>query len=186
MSIGIEPVLNEILALGRPTMLFAVPYSGHEWTSYGAMARDARKAPFDSILSADCRQLAAAVRPFRDMHLLREAKILNVKTGALAKFVAEVRDRFGTEIKQCSREAVLNAYQAVSDADAEAEARRWMADAAKIVEPSRDDILRSCKLALAFERLLAEEDAVGITVDCYGTMWNKTILLPAYPCLGFS
>ena len=25
-----------------------------------------------------------------------------------------------------------------------------------------------------------------MTVDCYGTMWDKTIKLPAYPCIGFS
>jgi len=55
-----------------------------------------------------------------------------------------------------------------------------------VVEPSREEIFRSCKLALAFERLLADEDATVLTVDCYGTMWDKTIKLPAYPCLGFS
>jgi len=47
-------------------------------------------------------------------------------------------------------------------------------------------VFKSCKLALAFERLLAEEDATVMTVDCYGTMWDRTIKLPAYPCLGFS
>jgi L-fucose isomerase-like protein len=25
-----------------------------------------------------------------------------------------------------------------------------------------------------------------MTIDCYGTMWDKTIKLPAYPCLGFT
>ncbi|NIP27002.1 MAG: hypothetical protein GWN67_22020 [Phycisphaerae bacterium] len=34
--------------------------------------------------------------------------------------------------------------------------------------------------------MLEEEDATVMTVDCYGTMWDKTIKLPAYPCLGFS
>ena len=32
---------------------------------------------------------------------------------------------------------------------------------------------------------MAEEDATVLTVDCYGTMWDKTIKLPAYPCVGF-
>lgn len=34
--------------------------------------------------------------------------------------------------------------------------------------------------------LLDEEDATVMTTDCYGTMWDGTILLPAYPCLGFA
>jgi L-fucose isomerase-like protein len=38
---------------------------------------------------------------------------------------------------------------------------------------------------LAFEKMLDEEDATVMTVDCYGTMWDKTIKLPAYPCIGF-
>jgi L-fucose isomerase-like protein len=54
------------------------------------------------------------------------------------------------------------------------------------VEPSPEDIYKSCKLALAFEKLLDEEDATVLTVDCYGTMWDRTIKLPAYPCLGFA
>jgi L-fucose isomerase-like protein len=34
--------------------------------------------------------------------------------------------------------------------------------------------------------LLDEEDATVMTVECYGTMWDKTIKLPAYPCVGFT
>jgi L-fucose isomerase-like protein len=30
------------------------------------------------------------------------------------------------------------------------------------------------------------ENATVLTVDCYGTMWDRTIKLPAYPCLGFA
>jgi L-fucose isomerase-like protein len=68
-------------------------------------------------------------------------------------------------------------------------------EAEKVVEPSKREIFDSCKLALAFEKLLDEEDATKLldeedatvmTVDCYGTMWDKTIKLPAYPCLGFT
>ena len=55
-----------------------------------------------------------------------------------------------------------------------------------MVEPSKEEVFKSCKLALAFEKLLDEENATVMTVDCYGSMWDKTIKLPAYPCLGFS
>jgi len=78
------------------------------------------------------------------------------------------------------------AFAAISDADAQAETDRWIKAATAVVEPSKEDVFKSCKLALAFEKMLDEEDATVMTVDCYGTMWDKTIKLPAYPCLGFS
>jgi hypothetical protein len=36
------------------------------------------------------------------------------------------------------------------------------------------------------ERFPAEENATVLTVSCYGTMWDRTIKLPAYACLGFA
>ncbi len=80
---------------------------------------------------------------------------------------------------------MVKAYNAVDDQDAQAETDRWMKGAQAVVEPSRNDIFKSCKLALAFENMLAEEEATLLTVDCYGTMWDRTIKLPGYPCVGF-
>jgi L-fucose isomerase-like protein len=80
---------------------------------------------------------------------------------------------------------VVKAYNAIDDKAAEAETERWVKGAEAIVEPSRKEIFNACKLALAFENMLAAEDATVLTVDCYGTMWDKTIKLPAYPCVGF-
>ena len=40
LNIGIMPILTEILRVGRPTMVFAVPYSGHEWAGFGALQKD--------------------------------------------------------------------------------------------------------------------------------------------------
>jgi L-fucose isomerase-like protein len=186
LSIGIMPMLNKILEAGRPTIVFAEPYSGHEWASFGAVLRSEQHPNFDGILTADRSQLVAAIRPFRALHHLREAKVLNLSTRTPPKFVEEVKTKFGTEIKQIDLDRTVKAYEAVSDADAQAEAEKWIAGATKIVEPAREEIFRSCKLALAFERLLAEEDATVMTVDCYGTMWAGTIRLPAYPCIGFA
>ena len=140
----------------------------------------------EAMLTSDLSQLAVAIRPFRAIHHLREAKILDVTTRTYEQYAADVKARFGTEIKQISLERVEAAYQAVSDEAARAEADRWMAGAVMVVEPTDAEIVKSCKLGLAFEKLLDEEDATVMTVDCYGTMWDKTIKLPAYPCIGFS
>ncbi len=185
LNIGIMPILNEVLTLNRPTMVFALPYSGHEWAEFGALRNQPAGAHLECMLTSDYRQLAVALRPFRAIHHLREAKILNLTTDWKAEYVDAIKNRFGTEIKPIDLERVRAAYNAVSEREAQDEAARWIAQAEAVVEPTRDQITNACRLALAFEKVLDEADATVMTVDCYGTMWDRTIKLPAYPCLGF-
>jgi hypothetical protein len=185
-NIGIRPILNEILSVGQPTMVFAVPYSGHGWVRFGDLRQQPLGAKMDCILSSDLQQLAVAIRPFRAIHHLREAKILNLTTRSFSEYASSVKEKFGTEIKQIELKRMLDIYSHVKDNEARAEAGRWIKNAERVVEPSSEDIFKSCKLALAFEKLMDGEEATVMTVDCYGTMWDKTIKLPAYPCLGFA
>ncbi len=185
VTIGIGAILNEILSVGKPTVVFALPYSGHEWAGYGNLMKQPIGAKMESILTSDYKQLAFAIKPFRAIHHLKEAKILNITTRDFSKYAESMKNKFGTEMKQIPLERVVELYNAVSDKNAQAETDRWVKGAEKIVEPSMENIFKSCKQALAFQRLVDEEDATVLTVDCYGTMWDKTIKLPAYPCLGF-
>ena len=183
LSMGVLPILTEVLKSQKPTMLFAAPYSGHEWTSFGSLGKKPEGALLDSILSSNRRELAAAVRPFRAIHHLREAKIVNVSARQpAAEYLNSVKQKFGTEIKTIGLEPMIESYNSIGQAEAEAETERWIRLAEKVVEPPRDEILRSCKMALAFEKLLAREEATCLTVDCYGSMYRK---LPAFPCVGF-
>jgi len=185
-NIGVRPVLDEILSVGKPTVLFAVPYSGHGWTGFGALQKQKLGAKLECMLTSDYSQLAVAIRPFRAIHHLREAKVLNVSTRDFENYANAMKNKFGTEIKRLERQRVLDAYDAVSDSDAKAETERWIREAKEVVEPSPGEVFKSCKLALAFENMLNEENATALTIDCYGTMWDNTIKLPAYPCLGFT
>ena len=89
----------------------------------------------ECMLTSDRKQLAAAIRPFRALHHLREAKILDVTTRLPVQYAAEVKAKFGTEIKQISLQRVVAAFNAVNDAAAQAETDRWIAGAVKVVEP---------------------------------------------------
>jgi L-fucose isomerase-like protein len=134
------------------------------------------------MLTSDMHQLAVAVRPLRAIHHLREARILNI-TGRPwgPEFTKSVKDKFGTDVVVISRERALKAYDSVPEKQAQDEAARWIKQAVAVVEPSRDEVVRSCRLALAFEKLLDEEKATVITTDCYGSMYRQ---LPAFPCVG--
>jgi len=184
-NMGVRPILDELLSVGKPTIVFAVPYSGHGWTGFGALLKQQAGAKMECILTSDYTQLAIAIRPFRAIHHLREAKVLNVTTRSFAGYADSIKKKFGTEIKKIGLKQVLDAYNAISDKDAQAEADRWIKGAERVVEPSREEIFKSCKLALAMEKLLDEEDATVITVDCYGTMFRTLCQSYAYPCIGF-
>jgi L-fucose isomerase-like protein len=160
-----------------------LPYSGHEWVSFGNLQKQPG-AKLECFLTSDYSQLAVAIRPFRAIHHLREAKILNVTTRPFNDYADQMKKKFGTEMKQIDLDTVVKAYNAIDDKAAEAETERWLKGAEAVVEPSRKEIFNACKLALAFENMLTAEDATVLTVDCYGTMWDKTIKLPAYPCTG--
>ena len=183
LSLGTRGILNTILKVGKPTMVFSAPYSGHGWTRFSELQKRELGAKMGCLLTSDYRQLAAAIRPFRAIHHLREAKILNNTTNFSAEYASQIEKKFGTEIKKIELERVLDAYNAVNDSEANTETKRWIKEAVKVVEPPSEEIFKSCKLALAFENLLNQEDATVVTVDCYGSMYHK---LPAYPCIGFT
>jgi hypothetical protein len=185
LTIWIGRILDAILEQGKPTVVFAAPYSGHEWVGYGDLLDQEKGSQMECLLTSDYSRLEWAIRPFRAIHHLREAKILDLTTRDFSDYAAAMKEKFGTEIERIELGRVLKACEAVSDVEAQAESLRWIKGAEKVVEPSKKDIFESCKLALAFEKLLDEEEATVLTVDCYGTMWDKTIKLPAYPCVGF-
>lgn len=183
LSMGILPLIKPILSAGYPTVLFSAPYSGHEWIHFGELEKEA-KGQLVVILSSDLRKLADGINPIRAIHHLREAKILNLTTNPMDNSLLEkARTVFGTEIVPVSLDRILSLYHTIPDSEARSETDKWIIKAMEVVEPSQEEIYRSCKLALAFERLLEEEQATVITADCYGSMHHK---LPAYPCIGFT
>jgi len=185
-TIGIMPILNEILSTGIPTMVFAVPYSGHEWAAFGDLLNQPLGSKMDCMLTSDYQQLATAIRPFRAIHHLREAKILNLATGSYTEYTDNIKNKFGTEIKQIELNRMIDVYNSIDDTKARAETELWIKEAEQVVEPSDEEIFKSCKLALAFEKLMDEEDATVMTADCYGSMFEPLCQSYAFPCVGFT
>ncbi|MGC9328603.1 MAG: hypothetical protein ACP5I1_13285 [Candidatus Hinthialibacter sp.] len=184
LTMGMSSLLNSLLAFKKPAALFAAPYSGHEWVGFGQLRNQKEGALLECFLTSDVHQLADAVRPFRAIHHLQKAKILNITARDMpADFVQSMQSKFGVQFLKIERQRVLDAYESIPGSQAKDESRKWIAEAEKVVEPSEDEIFRSCKLALAFEKLLNEENATVITADCYGTMYHQ---LPAFPCIGFT
>jgi len=186
LTLWTMPIINEILQLNLPTTIFSAPYSGHEWHNLTALYKQQKYHNLECFLTSDYSQLAAAVRPFRAIHHLREAKILNLAAQSPNDYADQMKTKFGTEIKQITLQRVLTAYNAIDDKKAQAEADKWIKGALQMIEPTKEQIFKSCKLALAFEKLLDEEDATVMTVDCYGSMYTPLCRAHAFPCIGFT
>jgi len=108
LTLWIMPILNEILRLQRPTMVFSAPYSGHEWHTLSAIYNQEQGQNFECLLTSDYKQLAAAIRPFRAIHHLREAKVLNLTTRSFSGYAQDIKDKFGTEIKKVELRRMLD------------------------------------------------------------------------------
>ena len=79
-------------------------------------------------------------------------------------------------------EEVITYYDKVSDDEASEIAQKWIEGAQKVI-PTRNTILNSAKLYLAFKQLLIDKDCDIFAPDC-GTLL-LTGRLPAFPCMGF-
>lgn len=174
---GVQKQLQAILATGQPTVLFAQPYSGHDW----CWAKTAKKLVI--LATSDYGEIAEAAALMRVAPRLRRTRIILI--GKInAKRASEIKDKLGADIVSVDPQRLNEAYQVVDDKTAEAEAEQWIRNAEKIIEPSREEIVKSSRLYLAMKRLMRAEQARAIAIDCLGLFGRK--VLPAYPCLGFS
>lgn len=182
LTLGTGPDIAGLLETNRPLVVFFPPYSGHEWHTVAALQRQGKL--IEAHPSSDFADLAAAVRPFRAIHRLREAKVLHVSQGdANAGYVKTIQDKFGTEIISLKLPDLEKAYKEADAAEAQADAERWLREAARLVEPTKEEVLKSSVMYVAMKQLLAQHGAVAITMNCLGM--NLIGRGMGYPCLGF-
>ncbi len=182
LSLGTGTYIKGLLESNLPVMLFSMPYSGHEWHIIAALQREGKR--IEVLPSSRYEDLAVAVRPFRAMQRLREAKILHIsQVEADPAYTQAIKDKFGTEIKSLFLPDLQRAYDEASPDEARADADRWVREARKVVEPSSEEILKSSRMYVAMRNLLAENQAVAVTMNCLGMGLIEEGM--GYPCLGF-
>lgn len=184
VCLGTSDFLNAMADSGRPTAVFATPYSGHEWSIVPDMQRNGKK--IDVIPTSRFEDVLDAVRVFRAISRLKETKVLfvggpNWKPGP--EYVASIQKKFGTTVIPYEHTRLVEAYDSISPQAVEADADKWIRNAQRVREPKRDEILKSARFCLALQKVLADEKAFAITINCLGLFGRG---LPAYPCFGFS
>jgi hypothetical protein len=182
LTMGTGPTIKSLLELNIPVVVFFPPYSGHEWHIMAGLQREGRL--IEAVPSSSYEELAIAMRPFRALHRLKEARVLHVSHGpANQGYVKAIKDKFGTDIKSLLLADLQKAYNEAEVAEAQADADRWIREAMKVVEPSKEDIFKGARMYIAMKNLLAQHEAVAITMNCLGMGLIDRGM--GYPCLGF-
>jgi hypothetical protein len=182
LNCGVTGCLTSLLELGVPLVFFAMPYAGHEWHTIASMQRLGKK--IEMFPSSNYADLAAAVRPFRAVQRLKEAKVLYIREpGPDPNYVQAIREKFGTEIIHVASQELVAAYQAIPAADAQAHAETWIRGAEKVIEPPKEDIIKGARMDLALFQLVEAAGAAAITINCLGMGLIDRDM--GYPCLGF-
>ena len=118
--------------------------------------------------------------------------LCNAKILVIGKHVLSARreayekavKRIGGEIKFIDFSELREAFQKIDIQKAERTADDLIAEANKIVEPSREEIVKSVRLYYALKNLCLKYGVSGVTIDCLGGFYRGE--LPAYPCVAFA
>jgi hypothetical protein len=182
LTLGTGPQIHGLLDTGKPLTVFFPPYSGHEWHTVASFQKQGKR--IEAVPSSDFADLAAAIRPYRAMHHLRESRVLHLSQNqADPAYVKAIQDKFGTTILSLYPKDLKEAYDQADRTEAEADADRWIRGAEKVVEPSRDEVVKASRMYLAMRAMLAAHEASVLTMNCLGM--NLVGQGMGYPCLGF-
>jgi hypothetical protein len=176
------PHLRKLVATNKPVLMFSVPYNGHDWTHGAAYMQQG--ARLQLIASSDLTAIDPYVPLLRTIHHLKHSKVLLVSQPQSRPKTEPYTQQFGTAFGFPAYTDLGAAYEAAGLPEATALAGEFIRSAAKVVEPTRDEIIRSLRLHLGIRELMRRENANAIAIDCLGGFGRKE--LPAYPCISFS
>lgn len=171
-----------IAAAGKPTIYVGDLYGASgEFLAATAAARRKRLRAF-GVTSSRFDDVVQAVRCLETMKKLGVSTILVVGAGPgdLGKAIEQV---FGTRVVPITFPEINDAYEKADRAQAQRWADKWMGEAARVVEPTAEEIAKSAAMYLALRRLLDERQAQAVTMNCLGGVYSGQT--HAYPCLGF-
>jgi hypothetical protein len=174
---------DDIVASARN---FALLGQGKAAAEVAAAFRATRRRGTPAASDMACKNDPVPAPNFDEaLRQLRQTKILVVGGGwggdAFAKAAEAVT---GVKLVPLAFEELAAAYAAADRDAANTFADRWMKDAEKVVEPTREQIEKSGAMYVAMKQLMDKHGARGISVNCLGGFYGGH--LKAYPCLGFS
>jgi hypothetical protein len=181
--IGIWTGAPQVIAgAGRPCVFVDDLYggSGEFLVAYAAARRNRWKVA--GVSSANFDDVVQAARSFECIKKLRNSAILRIGQG-FGCTPEGVEKVFGTKVLFKELEELNQFYEKADREEARKWADRWIRQAEKVVEPSREEIEKSGAMYLGMCEMMRQNKAQAITINCLGGFYGGKIT--AYPCLGF-
>jgi len=135
-----------------------------------------------AVRSSDFRDVQRKVGVLEAIHRLKETRILYAGWPLAKEFCAEANAKLGVEIKNVENARLLAARNGIDEEMAKSLAQKWIDGAEAVVEPTYEDVFEASKLYYGIRKVMREEDASVITIDCFGSYIGTDLPLP---CLAF-
>lgn len=168
---------------GKPVVMVDDLYagSGEVLIQSGMVRRE--KLPVAVVSSSDFRDVANAANLFAVIRSMKETRILDVVDYDIAPTADKIKDNFGTTVIRMGSEEMAAYYDKTDEKEAAQWADLWIGEAKKVVEPSRDELIKSGRMYLALSKACTDKRADAVSVDCLGLFYSGRV--NAYPCLSF-
>lgn len=178
------PVAAVVNASNLPSLCFSRPYAGHQWSGIANLRKSGKKV--DVIATTSYGDLDNYAPIFRTIHHLRKSKMIvaSAKFDRYQSITDGFKQQFGTENGFYTYDDLTAAFERVDKRLAEREARDFVQNAFRVVEPKPEEITGALRFYLAAQDILEREKANAITVDCFPGILQKK--MPAYPCIAWS
>jgi hypothetical protein len=185
--VGLGPAVGmTIAAKGRPVVLVNDLYAG-DGNFLGHLPRARREGlKLAGVSSSRFEDVIQAVRGLDCLRRLKAATILDVTERDPSNASKGIANLFGARVQKVTSPEFNDAYAAANRAEGLKWTNLWTKGAARIVEPKRDDLVRSGLAYVAMRDLLKRYHSGAITVDCLQLLYGEKLPPSVYPCLGFT
>jgi len=176
--IGVWPWAERTAGAGVPTLVFApigTSFTGH-------IASFSRRTGVHVVSSLDFGAVEMGLRMIRARRMFEESRILVV---AGQERNETVLDPLGTKVRYLPRRTFPELFEAMPvTEEVRALAEDMRREARRIVEPTEQDRLNAARVYTTTKRLLTDESANAITMDCLGMVAGRVV--PTPPCMAWS
>jgi len=155
--------------------------SGGLLESYSAARKRGDKVI--AVASSNFEDVKRAINVLIALGKMTTSKILVYRDADLSEYAKLLSETWGIGLVQSTAAELNAAYDKVADKPAQELAKRWIAQAEAVVEPTEEDIFKAAKLYFAMCAEMERYSADAVTIDCL--TYIDAQKLTAYPCLGF-
>lgn len=176
-------LIDPLSDAGLPVVMFSQPYSGHDWSQWSKLLAKGRRV--EVVASSDFGDLEMPLRVLAAQHHIRQSRVVCIRPdGHATAMSTALEKKFGAPIQYVPYSRLQALYDATDRQAAQRDAGVFMKAALKVVEPKPAEVADAFRLYYAIQKLMEEEKANAITIDCLGGFRRGD--LPAYPCVSWS